>query len=94
MAQPQGLNVPAIITSGVVGTLLIMAVVEGVRAYNNVYTADEEARKWEEVRYRAQENLRAEQKKNLTANTSLPIGDAMKQVVASGGKRPTTQPNK
>lgn len=92
MAQPQGLNVPAILTTGIVGTILTMAVVEGVRAYYNHFTYQENARKWEMVRNQADE-LAAEQKKHLSAaHTSIPIEDAMARFVASGGKRPTTQP--
>lgn len=95
MAQPQGLNVPAILTTGIVGTILTMTIVEGVRAYYNHYAYQEEARKWELVRNRTADALKTEQQKNLSAaGTSLPIRDAMAQIVASGGKLPSTQPTK
>ncbi len=95
MAQPQGLNVPAILTTGIVGTILTMAVVEGVRAYYNYYTKIEQANSWELVRTRTADVLKAEQKKNISVEmTSLPIDQAMQQFVASGGKHPSTQPTK
>ncbi len=92
MAQPQGLNVPAILTTGIVGTILTMAVVEGVRAYYNYFMYEENARKWEMVRHQADE-LAKEQKLHLSEQfTSIPIDDAMARFVAAGGKRPSTQP--
>jgi len=95
MAQPQGLNVPVILTTGIVGTIVIMTIIEGVRAYYNQYNADEEARRWSEVHYVAREGLQAEQKKNLSVQvTSIPIDEAIKKVIATGGKRPSTQPAK
>ncbi len=93
MAQPQGLNIPVIITTGIVGTILTMAIIEGVLAYYNHYSYGEEARRWTEVRYQSVEALKADQQKNLGPDrTSIPIEEAMTRVVASGGKRPSTQP--
>jgi hypothetical protein len=95
MAQPQGLNIPAIITTGVVGTILTMAIVEGVRAYNNYYNAIVEADQWNAVRWKDYQRLKGEQLAHLAPEgTAVPIKDAMAQIVASGGKRPTTQPTK
>jgi hypothetical protein len=95
MAQPQGLNVPAILTTGIVGTILTMVIVEGVRAYYNHYAYEETARKWEMVRHRTADQLKIEQQQHLSAaGTSIPIRDAMAQIVASGGKLPATQPTK
>ena len=93
MAQPQGLNVPAIITTGIVSTLLIAAVIEGVYAYYNVSTEAEVARKWDAVKETSLDRLRNEQKQAIQKN-SVPIDDAMKQITASGGKLPATQPAK
>lgn len=90
MAQPQGLNIPAILTTGAVGVILTMAVIEGVRAYYNYYQALEDAAKWE-YRFRPSDDLKKTQLATLESG-SVPIGDAMKRVVATGGKMPTTQP--
>jgi len=92
MAQPQGLNVPVIITTGVVGTLLIAAVVEGVYAYYNVETAAEEARKWDEIKVRSIDTLRDAQLKTIKFDSSIPIDEAMHGIVKSGGKLPSTRP--
>jgi hypothetical protein len=45
MAQPQGLNVPAIATTGIVTVLLTGIIVEGVRALYAYEEPREEARK-------------------------------------------------
>lgn len=94
MAQPQGLNVPVIITTGIVSTILIGAVIEGVRAYYNVENAAEEARKWDEVKVRSIDTLRLAQVKTITSDSTIPIDQAMKTIVQTGGKVPTTQPNR
>lgn len=95
MAQPQGLNVPAILTTGIVGTILTMTIVEGVRAYYNHYLALEEANKWTLVKERTADVLKVQQQQHLSpTGTSIPIRDAMAQIVASGGKLPSTQPTK
>lgn len=92
MAQPQGLNVPAIITTGVVSTILIGAIIEGVRAYYNVETAAEEARKWEDVKVREIDTLRDAQLKTIKFDSTVPIDQAMQTIVKTGGKVPSTQP--
>lgn len=93
MAQPQGLNIPAILTTGIVGTILTMTIVEGVRAYYNHYNYIETARKAEMYRINSYEPLKQEQKKHLSPEwTSIPIREAMAQIVATGGKLPSTQP--
>ena len=90
MAQPQGLNVPAIITTGIVSTLLIAAVIEGVYAYYNVSTDAEIARKWEAARETSVDRLRTEQKQAMDKT----IDAAMKKITETGGKLPATQPTK
>ncbi|MBC7784999.1 MAG: hypothetical protein H7144_14265 [Burkholderiales bacterium] len=85
MAEPQGLNIPAIITSGVVGTLLTMTVVEGVRAYYNHYESQETANRWELDPNPTATALKVEQTREL-AGSPVPIGEAMRQIVAAGGK--------
>ena len=92
MAQPQGLNVPAIITTGIVTVLLTAVIVEGVRALYAYDLPMEEARKWDTVRASTVNTLRDEQEKNIQFNTSVPIDEAMKRVVANGGKMPSTRP--
>lgn len=92
MAQPQGLNVPAIITTGIVTVILTAVIVEGVRA---LYLYEEpivEAQKWNNIHERTVTNLRLEQTKNLELSTS-PIEASMAKVAATGGKMPSTQPN-
>lgn len=92
MAQPQGLNVPAIITTGIVTVILTGTVIEGVRALYAYQEPIEEAKKWETVKVRTVDKLRAEQEKNLQLSKT-PIDQAMKQIARTGGKMPSTQPN-
>jgi len=106
MAQPQGLNVPVIITTAVVTTLLTGAIFEGVHAYYNVLDSQEEAHKWDEVKKKTIDQIRDDQVKNIEdpSRTSIPVydpatggagkGSAMEQVIAAGGKMPTAKPNK
>ena len=92
MAQPQGLNVPAIITVGIVGVILTAAVVEGVRAYFNYEYALETARKYDSASSTSRDRLREEQIRAIRFDTTLPIDAAMSKLVSTGGKLPTTQP--
>lgn len=94
MAQPQGLNVPVIITTAIVTVVLTATVFEGVHAYFNYYEQIEEARKWDDVKVRTIDVIKADQEKNIRFSTSIPIDDAMQQVIAGGGKMPATQPAK
>ena len=93
MAQPQGLNIPAIITTGCVTVLLTGVIVEGVRALYSYEEPREEARKWESVSKSTVHRLRDEQQANIMTNTSVPIDAAMAKVVSTGGKMPSTRPN-
>lgn len=93
MAQPQGLNIPAIITTGLVTVILTGVIVEGVRALYAYEEPREEARKWNTVRVRTVDKLRDEQLKNIQFNTTVPIDAAMARVVETGGKMPSTRPN-
>jgi hypothetical protein len=106
MAQPQGLNVPVIITTAVVTTLLTGAIFEGVHAYYNVLEAQEEGRKWDQIKERTIDKIHSDQVKNIEdpSRTSIPVydpetggagkGSAMARVIAEGGKMPTTKPAK
>jgi hypothetical protein len=94
MAQPQGLNVSAIITTGVVGVILTAAVVEGVRAYYNYEYTLETARKYESASSTSRDKLREEQIKAIRFETTVPIETAMTTLVSAGGKLPATQPVK
>ena len=94
MAQPQGLNLPAIATTAAVTVILTATIVEAVRAIYAYELPREEARKWETVRQSTPQRLRDEQHMNLTSyKTSVPIEQAMEKVVASSGKMPSTKPN-
>lgn len=93
MAQPQGLNIPAILTTGAVGVILTMAVIEGVRAYYNYYNNLEEAAKWELATHRSADELRKQQLATLESG-SIPIGDAMHRIASTGGKLPSTNPTR
>ena len=94
MAQPQGLNLPAIMTTGVVTVILAGTIVEGVRALYAYELPKEEARKWDTVQKSTPHRLRDEQEMNLTSyKTSVPIDAAMQKVIAGGGKMPSTKPN-
>ena len=92
MAQPQGLNVPVIITTAIITVVLTASIFESVHAYYNYYDALEEARKWDEVKVRTIDVIRADQEKNILFQTTIPISQAMDQVIATGGKMPATQP--
>lgn len=94
MAQPQGLNLPAIATTAVVTVILTGTIVETVRAIYAYELPREEARKWETVKHSTPQRLRDEQEMNLTTyKTSVPIDQAMTKVIANGGKMPSTKPN-
>jgi hypothetical protein len=89
MAQPQGLNIPAIITTGIVTLLSTAAFIEGVRAVYAYEEPQEEARKWNTVTKTTAQRLRDEQLDNLHKNTTVSIDSAMEKVVATGGKTST-----
>ena len=91
MAQPQGLNIPAIITTGLTTVLITAIIVEGVRAYYAYELPLEEARKWDTVRSSTVNTLREEQMRNIHDATALPIDQAMAQV--AGGKMPAANPS-
>lgn len=86
MAQPQGLNIPAIITTGVVTVLATVTFIEGVRAVYAYEEPQEEARKWATVTKTTAQKLRDEQLDNISRNTTVPIESAMEKIVATGGK--------
>jgi hypothetical protein len=88
MAQPQGLNVPSIITTGIVGVILTMAVIEGVRAYYYRLETAEEAQKWNNIPVRDKDTLRTRQMHAMQFESKVPIDKAMQQLVQSGGKLP------
>jgi hypothetical protein len=100
MAQPQGLNVPAIILTGVVSTILIAATVEGVRAYYFYTLSQEEAAKWAQSATPLAAEVKQAQVHTIKFEGTTPIDAAMKQVVANKGAvnvtgpatRPTTGP--
>ncbi len=85
MAEPQGIDVPMVITTAIVTTILTGVTIEGVRAYYQVYEAQETAAKWEMHHDRNVEQLKTEQS-GLLKSSSIPIDDAMKRVIAAGGK--------
>ncbi|HEX8342063.1 MAG TPA: hypothetical protein VF624_14250 [Tepidisphaeraceae bacterium] len=93
MAQPQGLNVPAIILTGITAVILIATTVEGVRAYYNYTLRNEEAAKWTQGAMPLAEEVRAAQELTIKGEGRLPIGAAMQQVVATKGKMPATKPS-
>ena len=94
MAQPQGLNVPVIITTALITIVLTGTIFEGVHAYYNFFEQQEEARKWDLVKVKTIDKIRDEQEGNIRFNTSVPIDDAMQKAVATGGKMPSTKPAK
>jgi coenzyme F420-reducing hydrogenase beta subunit len=104
MAQPQGLNVPVIITTAILTTILAGTIFEGVHAYYNVVDTETEARKWDEIKEKTIDKIRKEQVGNIEFKTSIPVydpatggageGSAMAKIIAAGGKMPSTQPSK
>ncbi|MGC4030871.1 MAG: hypothetical protein QM754_03865 [Tepidisphaeraceae bacterium] len=92
MAQPQGLNVPAIVTTGICTALLTGIIIEGVRALYNYEEPREAARKWDDASKNTAHEIRSQQERKITFDTNVPIDHAMELVVQSGGKMPTTKP--
>lgn len=88
MAQPQGLNVPSILTTGIVGVILTMAVIEGVRAYYYRLLASQDAISWTNIPTREKDTLRQKQLHAIEFESSVKINDSMKQLVANNGKMP------
>lgn len=92
MAQPQGLNVPAIITTGICTALLTGIIIEGVRALYAYEEPRENARKWHDAKQSVAHEMREQQERRIKFETNVPIDQAMEKVVQSGGKMPTTKP--
>lgn len=92
MAQPQGLNVPAIILTGIVSSILIATTVEGVRAYYNYAMMRESEAKWASGAMPLHAEVRGVQVRTIKTEGTTPIDAAMKQVAANGGRLPATKP--
>jgi hypothetical protein len=92
----QEVNAPLIVTVGVVSGLLLLVVVFGTQAWFVREEREEIADKWSKSEYVQLDELRAAQRAKIQAKgpTTIPIAQAMQVIVQTGGKLPTTQPNK
>ncbi|HEY0010199.1 MAG TPA: hypothetical protein VGB55_15850 [Tepidisphaeraceae bacterium] len=91
MAQPQGLNIPSIIVTGVVTVIVLHTIVEGVRAYYLRAVNVEEEQKWSQGSQPLVVGLRKEQLPKMESGP-MPIAAAMKAIVGNKGNLPATQP--
>lgn len=101
MAYKQEVNIPLIVTIGIVSAILLIVVILGMEAW---FKSEEQAQF--EIEAAANPNqtlerLRDDQLSNINAYhwvnrdkglVTIPIADAMKQIVAANGKLPATQP--
>lgn len=103
MAMKQGMNVPAILTVGVAGVLVIgcaMILMEGWFFSLEDKTIQE---KYANAPILPLDDIRAKQDKHIDRYAwvdkeknivAIPIEDAMKELVRTGGQMPTTQPTR
>lgn len=92
MAMKQGMNIPAIITVGVAGVLVIgcaMILMEGWFFSLEDTTIQQ---KYANAPILPLDEIRASQEMRITRSAPLPIDDAMKVLARTGGVMPTTQP--
>jgi hypothetical protein len=96
VAIKQEVNAPLIVTVGVVSGFLLLVVVFGVQAWFVREERDEITKKWEDSKNAQLEDLRSAQRAKIESSggTMIPIEKAMKEIVKSGGKLPSTQPSK
>jgi hypothetical protein len=93
MAQPQGLNVPAIITTGIVTVVLVATVVEGVRAYY-YFTENQEIERKANGGTELLANTVKREQTLAMERSSVTIDAAMKRLVEGKGQLPATRPAK
>ena len=101
MAMRQEVNAPLILTIGVVSGVLLLILMLGTHTWFLFEEQTEVSVKSEQITPLSMQNLIREQRTNLTAYrwanpektaVQIPIEDAMKQIVQSGGKLPATRP--
>src|SRR6266550_1920930 len=98
MAIKQDVNAPLIVTIGVVSGILLLVIMFGTQAWFVREERDEIAQKWEAApntqleELRKAQRARIETKGTVEGRHTIPIQDAMKDVISSGGKLPATQP--
>jgi cytochrome c2 len=97
MSIRQDVNAPVIWTVGIVSGLLLLVAIVGLQAWFYAAERDEIARKWEQAGNPWLDNLRREQRRNLTARrwvdvekqiVTMPIDRAAAYVAAHGGRLP------
>lgn len=99
MAIRQEVNTPLILTIGIVSGILLLIVAFGVEGWFRYEQDREIAAKWEQAQ-NPYDSLRKEQLTRIgeyripsaTSAAAIPIERAMKIVVETGGKLPSTQP--
>jgi hypothetical protein len=96
VAIKQEVNSPLIVTVGVISGLLLLVVVFGTQAWFVREERDEITQKWEVSKNVQLDELRTSQHAKIQAAgpTTLPIEKAMRVIVQTGGKLPSTQPAK
>jgi len=100
MAMKQEANTPLILTIGAVSGLLVLVIAFGVEAWFRHEEMSEREEQWDTIPNAWLDEMRSPQLARLETETVDPktgthkvrIETAMKEIIASGGKLPATQP--
>ncbi|HEY8668726.1 MAG TPA: hypothetical protein VIL86_18915 [Tepidisphaeraceae bacterium] len=101
MAKHQEVNIARILVIGAVAGFLLIVLVIGVQGWFLQEVHQETAAKWDDTPVRWLANLRAGQLEKINSyrwvdrqhqTVAIPIDEAMKLLLANGGRLPTTSP--
>lgn len=101
MAMENKPNAPLIVAIGIVSGLMLLVIMVGTEAWFKYEEKQELAVKWENSRNVQLDAMRAEQTAHIETSTwcdasktavTIPVTDAMRVLIASSGKLPSTQP--
>ena len=102
MAFKQEVNVPLIVTIGIVSGIMLLVTVIGVQAWYQDEEQAEAAAKAQEYQNTWLDNLKTDQQANIgtyrwvdkkTGTVAIPVSDAMKIMADTRMHPPTTQPS-
>jgi LytS/YehU family sensor histidine kinase len=102
VAFKQQINIPLIVTIGIVSGIVLLVLIVGTQAWYEDEVDTEAAAKALEFPNKALIDMKSQQKANIeTARwvdrknnvVAIPVEDAMKIMVATQGKFPTTEPS-
>jgi hypothetical protein len=101
VANKQGVKIDHILVIGAVAGFILLVLVIGVQGWFLDELHQETARKWDDTPIQWLADLRAGQQQKIGSyrwvdrqkqTVAIPIEEAMKLLIASGGKLPATQP--